>query len=60
MAKDGPEKIFVEAITAMQEKDGSRLKELSHPEFSGDSKQFDEQSSAYFQQLQMLQIGDVM
>ncbi len=59
MTQAGPEKALIETVTAMQRKDGSRLKELSHPEFGRDPKQFEEQASAYFSQLEAFQVNKV-
>ena len=43
MAQDGPEKALKDTISAMLDKDGPRLKELSHPEFGRDPEQFEQQ-----------------
>ena len=59
MTPNSPEKALVETITAMQQKDGVRLKELSHPLFGRDPQKFGKQLPAYFSQLELIQIDDV-
>jgi len=58
-AQSGSEKAFLETITAIQQKDSSRLKELSHPKFVRDSENFKMQTSAYFKQFEVLQLSNV-
>lgn len=58
-AQAGPEKALLETITAIQQKDIPRLKELSHPEFVRDAENFKMQTSAYLKQFEVLQLGNV-
>lgn len=58
-AQTGPEKFLIETISAMVNKDGMRLRELSHPQLGRDTQKFQTQASAYFRHFGALKLREV-